>query len=143
MQTIEPSGAASENQASGARMRDDTGRECESHGLRYRVNGTEQASALKSCIPGFGEDLDLAHWREVNDQAVVARAKAGKTMASTTDCSGHTRRARRVHSCLHVSLILTSRDQPRPASNQAVPKPTGVRIWTGLVARRPGLIATK
>src|SRR6266853_6409635 len=100
---FEHSAPPPENQASGAGVGDHTGRECESHGLRYRVNGTQQASALKSCIPGFGEDLDLAHRREVNDQTVIARAKASKTMASTTDCSGHTRRARRVHSGLHVT----------------------------------------
>src|SRR5258707_654264 len=103
MQTIEPSGPSSENQATGPGVGDHTGRKCEPHGLRYRVNGTEQASALKSCIPGFGEDLDLAHGREVNDQAVIASAKAGKTMASTTGCRGHTRRARRVHSGLDVT----------------------------------------
>src|SRR5260370_37811773 len=130
MQAIKPSGPPSENQATGARMRDHTGRECEPHGLRYRVNGTEQASALKSCIPGLWENLDLAHRREVNDQAVIARAKAGKTMASTTDCRGHTRRARGVHTRLHVTCIVTSRDQTQPASNQAVPNPTGVRIFS-------------
>ena|SRR6267143_2763228 len=103
MQTIEPPGPSSENQATGPGVGDHTGRKCEPHGLRYRVNGTEQASALKSCIPGFGEDLNLAHGREVNYQAVLASAKAGETMASTTDCGGHTRRARGTHSRLHVT----------------------------------------
>src|SRR6266436_3559639 len=102
MQAIKPSGPPSEDQAAGARMRDHASRKCEPHSLCYRGNGTEQASALKSCIPGFGENLDLAHGREVNDQAVIARAKAGKTMASTTDCSGHARRARGAHRGLHV-----------------------------------------
>jgi hypothetical protein len=72
VQAIEPSGSASKNQATGAGVGNDTGRKSQSHRLRCTVNGTKQASTLESRMPCLREDFDLAHWREVNDQAVIA-----------------------------------------------------------------------
>src|SRR5262249_34559097 len=90
VQTIQPSGPTSENQATRADIGNHTYRKCKLHLLRCRINHTKQASTLESHSAVILVNLNPAHERKINHQSAVAKTKASKTITPATNCGHHT-----------------------------------------------------
>src|SRR5271169_6691700 len=79
----EPTESSSEDQSRRARVRHYACGEDETVFLGCDIDRAEQAAALKTASAGAAVDRYMAHPRQVDHQAVVAGAEAGKAVAST------------------------------------------------------------
>src|SRR5580658_3721 len=87
----EPSGSSAQDESGSPGMRDDAGRKDQACFLRCGIDRSQQTAAGDLSPAALGIDTDVAHGRQVNDQAAIAGAETCKTMPSTTDCGQNAR----------------------------------------------------
>jgi hypothetical protein len=117
----EPADAAAEREPGDAGVRDLAAGHGETVLLRRAVDVAPQRTCLRARRLPLGVDPDLAHAREVEDEAAVDRRVAGRGVATAADRQLDARLACKADDRDHVERALHARDRRRAAVDHPVP----------------------
>ena len=109
-------------------MRDDAGGKDESCFLCCAIDRSQQATSGDPGPPRLGINRDLAHSRQVNHQAAIARTKTCEAMPSTADSSKNSGLRGGLDRALHVAHICAARDEAWCLSYHAIPDDARVLV---------------
>src|SRR5215472_18785933 len=107
-------------------MRDDAGREDQTHLLRRVVNGSKQTASGELGAPCAGIHRDLAHPLEVNYKTAITGAEAGEAMTATPDGGENSIRRSDPDGSLYILDVGATRDESGRPGDHTVPD--GTRI---------------
>jgi hypothetical protein len=102
-------------------MRNNSRRKNQPGFLRCRIYRSQQASASKPRTPRFGVNHDVSHFQEINHQAAIACAKAGKAVSAAADSSEQSNFGSGANSILNIGYIGAPCDQAGRVIEHAIP----------------------
>ena len=109
-------------------MRDDARGENQSCLLRCGINRSQQTTSGDPGPARFRIDRNLAHFRQVNHHAAVARAKTCEAVSSAADGGKNSDFRGRSDCVLHIAHVCAAHDKAWGASYHCIPNDARVFV---------------